>query len=424
MDWVNNQGGQAEEDTNGAHERDLANLLPSLPTGTAHVWSPAFLHVSRTVQIAQRATFDASATPLVGEIYTGVQTLASVDVDALRARLAQQTQEQANVTPAALRTRIRELEAQLAARPEGMAAAVVEKIVEKVVHVEVEKIVEKVVEVPVFRTGEVERLYTTVDDLRGMAKDLMAQADMLASLVPQTPHVQATSMGQTQSLPQAPAMPILLSERLPAAQQPIAASEETVGAAAADAEAAPDASPFEGRDGQSGAMNMESRAKLVRPQQRILDVLAALAPLGLRDMARANVAVWSGQSPASGGFRNNLSSLRSMGLVEYPRPDRVQLTSKGRGMAQPALTPPTRALLRQAWYARLSGPQGRILQALVAIYPDAVERDALAAQVRQSAQSGGYRNNLSALRTLGLADYPQAGYVAATPLLFPEGLPE
>jgi uncharacterized protein len=63
-----------------------------------------------------------------------------------------------------------------------------------------------------------------------------------------------------------------------------------------------------------------------------------------------------------------------------------------------------------------------MLQHLVAHYSNPIERTALAEATGQSPNSSGYANNPSALRTLKLVDYPQAGYVVATSLLFPPGL--
>jgi hypothetical protein len=63
-----------------------------------------------------------------------------------------------------------------------------------------------------------------------------------------------------------------------------------------------------------------------------------------------------------------------------------------------------------------------ILRALIELYPESVEKGELAEQIGVSPTSGGYFNNLGRLRTLGAVDYPQAGSVAATALLFPEHL--
>jgi hypothetical protein len=133
-----------------------------------------------------------------------------------------------------------------------------------------------------------------------------------------------------------------------------------------------------------------------------------------------NVAVFAGQSSAASGFANNLGALRSRGLIDYPGGGRVALTDAGRALAAP--TEPIRSLdeLHLAWQRKLSAPQWRILQALIAVYPKAVSRGWLADESGQSASSSGYANNLGALRSLGLLDYPASGMVVATELLFPQ----
>jgi uncharacterized protein len=160
-------------------------------------------------------------------------------------------------------------------------------------------------------------------------------------------------------------------------------------------------------------------AKLPAPQQRILDALIAFEGLGLRRVARHHVAIWSKQSPTSSAYGNNLGGLRSAGLIDYPASGYVALTEAGRRRARP--TAPIRSIdqLHQAWIARLPAPQGRILRVLITQYPRAVERTRLAELTDQSPTSSAYGNNLGALRSLGLVDYPQPGRVAATSLLFP-----
>ncbi len=60
----------------------------------------------------------------------------------------------------------------------------------------------------------------------------------------------------------------------------------------------------------------------------------------------------------------------------------------------------------------------RILQALIQAYPGDVDRADLAAQAEASPTSSAYGNNLGALRSLGLIDYPARGRVAAREVLF------
>jgi hypothetical protein len=158
------------------------------------------------------------------------------------------------------------------------------------------------------------------------------------------------------------------------------------------------------------------------PQRRILDVLASFEAIGLESLERSMTAVMSDASPTSSSFGNNLGALRTKGLIEYPITGAVQLTADGRSLAHAGMAPGSLDDLHAAWRSKLSGPQGAILGELIEAYPRAIARDELAAMCEASPSSSSYGNNLGALRTLGVIDYPQRGEVVATKLLFPEGL--
>jgi DNA segregation ATPase FtsK/SpoIIIE-like protein len=162
-----------------------------------------------------------------------------------------------------------------------------------------------------------------------------------------------------------------------------------------------------------------SEKKLSTPQLKILDALAAFERFGLGEIDRKNVAVFANQSPKSSGFLNNLSSLRRQGYINYPAKSNVALTIKGQKIAKLTTPIDSMAQLHAAWYSKLSNPQARIVKALVKHYPKAIDRATLAELTIQSAKSSGYLNNLSALRSLGIIDYPASGQVVATKLLFP-----
>jgi Mn-dependent DtxR family transcriptional regulator len=163
-------------------------------------------------------------------------------------------------------------------------------------------------------------------------------------------------------------------------------------------------------------------SEISAPQQRILDALAAFVAIGLDEVSKSNVAVFCNQSPTSSGFTNNLGRLRSLGLISYPRSGVVALTDEGHNAAHPQDVPASLSELHAAWESKLSRPEWSIVAALIEQYPNAVAKTELAERVRQSPTSSGYTNNLGALRSLGLVDYPQRGFVAATALLFPEGM--
>lgn len=76
--------------------------------------------------------------------------------------------------------------------------------------------------------------------------------------------------------------------------------------------------------------------------------------------------------------------------------------------------------LHDAIRTKLPPAKWKILESLIAVYPKAKTKDALAEEIGVSPTSGGYFNNLGSLRSLGLIDYPRPSEVAALPVLFLE----
>jgi hypothetical protein len=159
---------------------------------------------------------------------------------------------------------------------------------------------------------------------------------------------------------------------------------------------------------------------LSNPQQRMLDALASFEAIGVNQLAKSHVAVFSDQSSRSSGFRNNLSVLSAKGLIERVDSETVRLTDDGRVAASPSAAPATLDELHEAWLKKLTGPQKLMLR-LVLDDADGVERDDLAKNSGQSPLSSGYRNNLSVLSSLGLTK-KESGMIKATALLYPKGL--
>ena len=127
------------------------------------------------------------------------------------------------------------------------------------------------------------------------------------------------------------------------------------------------------------------------------------------------------QRPTSGGYFNNLGALRSAGLIDYPQPGTVALTEHGSGLAQPRDSVSLDDFHRR-WMRLMSPAQARIVQQLIAIYPKDMHKDELADVSEQKSTSGGYFNNLGALRTMGAITYPRPGFAKASENLFPGGL--
>ena len=70
-------------------------------------------------------------------------------------------------------------------------------------------------------------------------------------------------------------------------------------------------------------------------------------------------------------------------------------------------------------FAILPGPEKKILQILIDEYPEAISNEELAERAGYTNGGGGYNNPRGRLRTLGLVEYVQGGYVRARDILFP-----
>lgn len=374
--------------------RDVLESLGSMETGTAWVWSPNWLGTMQQVKIRPRQTFDSSATPKSSGKARTAARLADIDLSSIQQRMAATIERAKTDDPKELQKRIGELErlqdqattrlgdwitaAELSGfdTPKGLR----ERIAELEQHT-------KTVEVPVLSDEMIAELKGTVDSMCSTAMRLLdLGGEIRSALVGARQSADVIGAETNRSEPQ-PAQNHKLPQPRGAQASPVVAD-----------------------------------IKISGPQQRILDALAEMEAVGLSDLARSNVAVYSDASPKSSAFGNNLGSLRSSGYLDYPAPNRVSLTDAGRELANLPDVPRTLDELHESWCSHVSGPQARILRELIIQYPVTVERNHLADLVGASATSSAYGNNLGHLRGLGLISYPAKGMVAAAELLFPEGL--
>ena len=95
--------------------KEIMGSLASLPLGEAWLYGPGEEpELLSRVRIRERRTFNSSATPKVGEQRIEPTKLADVDLDALRARFAQQVEKAKAEDPAHLRREIQRLTRELA----------------------------------------------------------------------------------------------------------------------------------------------------------------------------------------------------------------------------------------------------------------------------------------------------------------------
>lgn len=156
-------------------------------------------------------------------------------------------------------------------------------------------------------------------------------------------------------------------------------------------------------------------------KRRILNALAFFESIGIDSVDKVQLALMADASAGGGSYQNNLGSLRTAALICYPSPGDVQLTTTGRAIADAQQSPDSTDELQRLIRAKLPPAKVRILDALIAAYPEPLEKEELATRAGASVGGGSFQNNLGSLRSMGLITYPQPGQAAAAPVLFLEG---
>lgn len=368
--------------------KDVLSTLASLEDGEAWVWSPHYLKTMSRHQIRRRQTFDSGATPqnVRAKDTRPPATLADIDLAALQERMAATIEKAKADDPRELRKRIAELERALKSSPTPQkASAPVREIVEKPVITDAQLAKAEAM------VGRLEAAIERASDI--MAKPLGAVRAQLQDLVAAVRAVRQ------------PALPLA----------PPKTAYDVTGTRTLASVVKPAHIMRADRHTSNGA-----GATLPPARQKILNGLAFLHGIGVVPADKTQLALIVGVSPTSGGYFNNLGALRSEGLIEYPFGGTVGLTKAGAAMASTDGVPKHTEELHEAIRAKLPPPKWRILEALIAVYPQALAKDQLAERIGVSPTSGGYFNNLGSLRSLGLIDYPRPSEVVALPVLFLE----
>lgn len=337
--------------------REVKASLPSLPTGQGWLWSPGWLGVLKRVEVRRPRTFDSSATPQVGQNRPTVRRMAAVDLAALGQQIAATVDEAKDNDPAELRRQLAELRRQLASREPPPAPEVVEVRIE----------------VPVLDEAAITSLQ------RAVAKWLQQGEQLLAS---------AAS----------------LQARLDQIELGGGAADASAGRAltGGNGQAAPtvDRPPRPAPPAAAGTPRYEPRGEALPLPKAQRAILTALAQHGRRTTTQ--VALLTGYSSKSGGYRNALSALRTGGLIEgHGDIAATPVGLQALGSYDPL---PAGSDLRQWWKDHQLGKAERaVLDVLAAAWPESVPVEQIAAATSYSASGGGFRNALSRLRSLDLA---------------------
>lgn len=356
-DWIRGH------DTEGRRVEVLESL-PTLKPGQAWIWSPT-LALFKRINVRKRSTFDSSRTPKVGEEGRVARSFADVDASAFKALLAAGNNQAATgSTPnSKAANEVHRLQQQLVQLQRQADASIPRK------HIEV------VLDQLRALVGSVQGIATTVETMLRASGSAIAPptADRAPTATgpaaqPQRPRVTVRATDRPAAVPTTdavrpgrgrtpltggltgPQQKVLEAARWweavgvtePTRQQ-IAfiarysvnsgsfrntlgrlrsnglidyPSENLVQLTPAGKQRIPEHAPH--RD--EAALHEAVRAQLSTPQRRILD---ALLPLRGGALSRDELAERTGYHVTSGSWRNCLGRMRTLGVIEYPRPDSV-----------------------------------------------------------------------------------------------------
>lgn len=325
-------------------------------------------------------TFDNSATPTKGGAAERQVKTATVDLDALKALIGSAVEEAAANDPAKLKSELARLERELAAAKKHPAAAPPAPA-KGPSEAEIEKARQLA-----FRDGAASRDADVTEAWNAGADAMLARLQ------------EGATAARARLAPPAKARPAIAPPRN---VTPTVGAKTPVPVQRPAPVARPAPTPRPAND---------AGAAVTGPQAVVLKALAWWAAMGHSVVSRAQVAAMCGWSVKSGHLKNVASSLRTAGLVDYPREGFLAMTGAGADAA-PALdmSQSFRASLR----ATLNGPQRQVFDALLEAGGTATRQEIVEA-LGWSGGSGHIKNVASSLRTLTVIDYPSDGVLELT----------
>lgn len=118
-DWVKTHAEGAQRDT-------FMSSLPSLPVGTAWFWSPGWLELFEKVKVRTRKTLDSSSTPKVGQQVASQHVMAAVDLAAISKQLSDSVTKIDENDPKKLQAEVKRLREELETKEANTIVAQVE----------------------------------------------------------------------------------------------------------------------------------------------------------------------------------------------------------------------------------------------------------------------------------------------------------
>lgn len=330
---------------------NLVEQLPGLPVGTAYVWSPQWLRILQKVQISKKRTFDASATPKVGE--SRVQRdPAPLDLAAFKVKMAATIERAKENDPGELKRNLADLKRKLQLAERKQPATKQETI-----------------EVPIISASNEAALQNIGSGLNVFLKEHAKASKLAGDALQALIDIRQLLAGRMAR----PPAPRPVREAIPTAHRIV--------------------------HGPSPRAHSISTGELISGGLRRMMVALAQRP-GLN---KRQLGVRAGLSSTSGTFGTYLGRMRSSGWIHGT--DVLELTPDGlHALGKYDPLPEGQELLNY-WLNELGNSgAGRMLSALAAQYPHALSKEQLGEAAEISHMSGTFGTYLGKLRNLELVE--------------------
>ncbi len=369
--------------------RQILAELANMPRGEAWVWSPEIGYLERNSS-ATIKTYDSMKAPEGGAV-DNLKGWADVDLDDVKAKLADVVKEAEANDPKKLKARIAELEAaaKKASKPENAQdlSDEVARLTEAYAHARRE-----------------------VKNLRDIRTELLRAIDKVSTAVrlPDVNRCESCFAPASNDAGDGVYLCDVCAGKSPA---PIPARSLVIATARSNGLVG---KRFEPPNGAPPLSKMTRSDGLTARQQRFLDAAATLATLGT-DVSREKVCGWLGVHPRGGSVGEELSALEQAGFIVN---DRGRLTVTPEGQAAAGAIDPATAVDRAR--GGLSPRQTRIFDLIVAAHPGSTTRQAVADAMEIHARGGSFGNDIARLVGRGLIESDR-GTLRARDFLFAGG---
>lgn len=380
-EWVQEKGAEGRSQVTGE--------LPSLPRGSALVWSPSTFKLYGKFSFHKKSTYDAGATP---EHVRADVKVKALDLKSLEGAMAAVVREAKESDPRALRAEIQRLKASGSTaaleREVGQLRVALEKektkneggsLLRPVDVARLEKIAARVEKMESARSDRQSILMDKVVSLKPSSLERDRLVEALAGL---------TKMIHLVRSPE-PKPDVSLRRRRPLEAKPPHQRDTSVDLL--EERSAGRVTPYS--DGKQD--------KLGKCPLALLRVIVQLDGASDRQIAGL-----SGYRKATSTFENGLTALRKRGFIEGA-PNRRTPTSAGRQAAGAVESPPTGPELLDYWLKRLNKCQASMLE--VIYKAGTIDRASLSEKTRYRVTTSTFENGLTGLRKFNLVSGPAGG---------------